>query len=235
MEGSSVSLVSGSAGAIGKPNGIRPDNTIIFLMDDRTARPERRAKVADLIIKAAQDGAKAIIIDAYYLKASNYDSSLEKAFNVAKNKGVKIIIAAGPNGEKPVFKESENVRVGHIVAQTDGNDNPPNPNYFHPLFKGYTAIPWIIAQRFPQCNNPADIPLQQKITYKDLKGPEAISYNDYKTTDMRGKFVFVGGSINPDSGNRADQVTTDQGKITHGVYDLFSASVAYSEYLCGPK
>lgn len=215
---------------------------VTFVMDDTAPRVDRRKKVADLINKAVDDGAQAIVLDVFYEEPSDNDHFLREAFKKAQRARIPVFI--GTQGKKSIF--SDVASVGHILANVNPNSTDTYPNgtsvTTRSHFGGFLgiggrdvyALSAQVASRVTHCNEKPKRDLEDlppRLRYQDVP-VNPISYNTFKQTNMSGAIVFVGGSIAPESGNPEDVVRYDNGNTGPGVADIVSQVVAYRQKIC---
>lgn len=235
-------------------NGISKENSVIFMMDNNMSVPARRVRLADMINQAVEQGARMIVLDIYFVDYTEVDEELQKAFDNAAVNNIPVIIGAPPceeinaGSEQAQCSESrftQGVKLGHIIADAKPEDGVtswfsrssiPNPNAFPAKRKfdgiSYTSVPLLAARELCRGDERIDIDIEH---YKDLNEdelPPTMSYNDYSLIDLKGMIVFVGGNVAPLTGEPVDQVTTDNGNLSHGIYDMVSATFTLTDLLC---
>lgn len=227
-------------------NGVGKENSVIFLMDDKKSIPERRQQIAGMIHQAIDQGAKMIVVDVFFTSQTSSDIELQEAFDRAALNNIPIIVAAPPDGSGSAFI---NVTLGHVIAKTKGGwlsllNKPKFPNSTQIAAREklgdqeYESMPLLVVKKLCSGGLSNNMMIGVK-DYRDLTEeelPPTKSYNDYPKTDLKGMVVFIGGTSAPVTGQKVDQTTTDDGRVSHGIFDIVSATFALSSVTyCGEK
>ncbi len=235
-----------------EPKGIEPGDFRVFMLDDGRSLPQKRSTISDIIDKATDDGARAIVLDLYFA------SDVETEQNQRLRESVANAITRGI----PVFSVlPENKLQEDLLADVDGLVSGGMrlytrvPIHLIPFtYLGFrsladfalsynnlvdtesqsgeeVAIPALLADTLTECEDKKSFTevdnLIGQLRFSDLdlrESPTPTSYLDYDIVPMGDSIVVI--SI------EAYLSHNDDSELWPRVFDVISASIAYSQAMC---
>lgn len=207
--------------------------SVVILMDDRTPRPKRRSLVADLVTQAVNAKASAIIIDVLFVSESPYDGELIKAFRLAHDHQIPIFL---PRVNQPgMFAKIPGVEEGNTRAVVNSGEMVFAT--VEPYHENIPHISALIAVRL--CGDGKE---KRPYLGRDISlagGVPKVPHYSYRADPsqipLKGKIIFIGGSITPETGKLEDSFLDSSGSVIQGVDIVMAAADTFCSVLVVQK